>query len=308
MRLICPNCEAQYEVPVEVIPTGGREVQCSDCGHTWYQRHPGDPAPESAGDAAPQTDSDAAPTPDPEAERDEPAADAPSEPETLPDATETPPHPARRRELDPEVADVLRQEAEFEARHRAAEAGVIETQTEFGLDDPPEDESTRRARQARERMTRMRAEPTDAAERARRAAASTGAVGPARYDDPGTPAPDREGASRRDLLPDVDEINQTLRSSEDRRPVETTQGRAPQADDAGGGFGRGFVSVLLLGAALIALYAFAPRIADAVPALADPLAAYAAALDAARLWLDSQVTSVLVWLDTLGAGAGSAEG
>ena len=40
MRLTCPNCGAEYEVPDEVIPTSGRDVQCSNCGDTWYQYHP----------------------------------------------------------------------------------------------------------------------------------------------------------------------------------------------------------------------------------------------------------------------------
>ena len=37
MRLICPNCDAQYEVGEGVIPADGRDVQCSNCGHTWFQ-------------------------------------------------------------------------------------------------------------------------------------------------------------------------------------------------------------------------------------------------------------------------------
>ncbi|WP_201723338.1 zinc-ribbon domain-containing protein, partial [Sulfitobacter sp. HI0076] len=45
MRLICPNCDAQYEVPDEVMPVAGRDVQCSNCGQTWFQHHP-DNAPE----------------------------------------------------------------------------------------------------------------------------------------------------------------------------------------------------------------------------------------------------------------------
>lgn len=49
MRLICPNCGAQYEVPAEVIPETGRDVQCSDCGTTWFQHHPDHPAAENIG-------------------------------------------------------------------------------------------------------------------------------------------------------------------------------------------------------------------------------------------------------------------
>ena len=37
MRLICPNCGAQYEVADDVIPQDGRDVQCSNCGHTWLE-------------------------------------------------------------------------------------------------------------------------------------------------------------------------------------------------------------------------------------------------------------------------------
>ncbi|RME15377.1 MAG: hypothetical protein D6801_07530, partial [Alphaproteobacteria bacterium] len=37
MRLVCPNCGAQYEVDDRVIPESGRDVQCSACGHAWFQ-------------------------------------------------------------------------------------------------------------------------------------------------------------------------------------------------------------------------------------------------------------------------------
>lgn len=37
MRLICPSCVAQYEIDEDVIPSEGRDVQCANCGHTWFQ-------------------------------------------------------------------------------------------------------------------------------------------------------------------------------------------------------------------------------------------------------------------------------
>lgn len=40
MRLICPNCDAEYEVDDAAIPSSGRDVQCSSCGHAWFQGHP----------------------------------------------------------------------------------------------------------------------------------------------------------------------------------------------------------------------------------------------------------------------------
>ena len=40
MRLVCPNCDAEYEVDTSAIPLAGRDVQCSNCGHAWFQAHP----------------------------------------------------------------------------------------------------------------------------------------------------------------------------------------------------------------------------------------------------------------------------
>ncbi len=37
MRLVCPNCSAQYEIDAAMIPDEGRDVQCSNCGHTWFE-------------------------------------------------------------------------------------------------------------------------------------------------------------------------------------------------------------------------------------------------------------------------------
>ena len=36
MRLLCPKCDAEYEIPDDVIPTEGRDVQCSGCQETWF--------------------------------------------------------------------------------------------------------------------------------------------------------------------------------------------------------------------------------------------------------------------------------
>jgi predicted Zn finger-like uncharacterized protein len=37
MRLICPNCKAQYNVDEALIPEEGRDVQCATCKKTWFQ-------------------------------------------------------------------------------------------------------------------------------------------------------------------------------------------------------------------------------------------------------------------------------
>jgi hypothetical protein len=93
------------------------------------------------------------------------------------------------------------------------------------------------------------------------------------------------GAARRDLLPDIDMINSTLRPDAER-------GAAHAGDDDDTvverrrGFRMGFGIVLLIVAALVGLYVAAGWLAQTVPALAPLLAAYVEAANGFRAWLD----------------------
>ena len=47
MELICPSCEARYQLPEGSITAKGRQVSCMNCGHGWHALPPmnlGDPA------------------------------------------------------------------------------------------------------------------------------------------------------------------------------------------------------------------------------------------------------------------------
>lgn len=285
MRLICPNCGAQYDVPVDVIPEAGRDVQCSNCGHTWFQRHPDEDA-DLAEDLQ-------RPIPDPawEPEDEDEDGPPPAPPVGAPD-------PQRR--LDPEIAEIFREEREYEDRRRSAE--TLESQPDLGLTEPDEDEQARRARQARERMAKMRGSDD---------AAPPAAPPPDKADPEGTAmaaAAAAAAGSRRDLLPDVDEINQSLRSNgAETRVVDSakdeTARRDAEAARHGGGFGKGFLTMVVLVGGAVALYAFAPGLADRVPALAPLLDSYVTAVDQARAWLDAQVTALLTTLDSLSSEA-----
>jgi predicted Zn finger-like uncharacterized protein len=106
MKLICPKCQAQYEIPDVAIPDTGRDVQCANCNETWFQAHPDAKTP-----SGPDAVADVAKSSDPKPS-DPPASGAApiAEPETP------------RRELSPAVTDILRQEAAREKEARAAKA------------------------------------------------------------------------------------------------------------------------------------------------------------------------------------------
>lgn len=38
MRLTCPNCGVEYEVPEGMVPAAGRHVQCTSCHTRWFVR------------------------------------------------------------------------------------------------------------------------------------------------------------------------------------------------------------------------------------------------------------------------------
>lgn len=276
MRLTCPNCGAQYEVPDDVIPDAGRDVQCSNCGDTWFQQHPDHPHVEAAAPADPEAGlSDTGW--DAEAEEDEDlGADAGDGAARSPD---TPP-PARR-ELDPAVADVLRQEAAQEARARAAEGGGLESQPDLGLEDAHSD-TLRRSREARERMARLRGLSTETPE----------------------PAAEIDSGARRTLLPDIEEINSSLRAdADDTEPVDPSSDFPEATQDSGGGFRRGFRLAVVVALVLLLIYVYAPRIAALLPATGAVLADYVGFVDGLRAGLGDLVAQVMRMAGT-GAGGG----
>ncbi len=378
MRLVCPNCGAQYEVPDEVVPESGRDVQCSSCGDTWFQQHPKQiAAAEAEAESAAEQAGFAEDLPEPETAPEPEQADWPSDPQqdaraqddgdvedggeiddnedTLPDyglsdetaqgrgedededapfieITDTPapaeasaaqqddwtppaqdqakasaddeyyedetgadeltsdgaglddaPAPPQRRPLDAGVAELLREEAEREARARAAESNSdFESQGDLGLDEPSV-EDTRREREAQIRMARLRGEPEPAPETAATLAAM--------------------GGSRRDLLPDIEEINSTLRSTRDRRPASAgdqdgAMDEAPQKRSFRSGFG----AAVLIAVVLLVIYVNAAKISSAVPAIAPAVDGYAAQVDRARGWLDAKMVSMMTKMDDM-AGA-----
>lgn len=263
MRLICPNCDAEYEVDASAIPDSGRDVQCSNCGHAWFQLPPDHAAADEAEAALfdpPAALAVAPPVTPPAAEVPQPVAAA--EPETP--APEVP-----RRSLDESVLAVLREEAERETSARRAETPVpLETQPEFPL-EPARSVAPEQGPPA---------EPLSPA--AARIARLKGIE----------PAPAKP-ATRKELLPDIEEINSTLRTGTDRQPAETPAALPQPRERAG--FRSGFSLMLLLAVVLTVLYVMAPRLAAQIPALDGPLAAYVGTVDQARVALDTAMKAAV---------------
>ncbi|MGL4312074.1 MAG: zinc-ribbon domain-containing protein [Paracoccaceae bacterium] len=297
MRLFCPNCDAQYEVGEGVIPPEGREVQCSACGHTWFQQALGavvdmhgddddfsgdddgdsigavlDPDPAFAQESRKPVLEDAVgkaiaaiaePMPSALAQDEAPAPD-----EEVVAATEA--AAPKRRELDDNVLNVLREEAELESRRRREALPVGDSAEEAGL---------------------------AAAISATVASANT----PPSADDPkrisarsGPSFEDMHSVSKsRDLLPDVDTINSTLRASNDRRGADNLPELPPVLEEQKRGFGLGFGSIVAVGLMGFALYIFAPQIGEKMPGMRAPLNSYVAGVDAGRSWLDGAMKSVV---------------
>lgn len=320
MRLVCPNCDAQYEVEDGAIPDAGRDVQCSNCGHAWFQLPPdleadveaeealfgapqGKQAPQPAAsqslakppeadtgaadvwDDDDSDDEDEAASAEAEDAQDTPAPAAENDPEIAEKsdagavAAEQMPQPTPpRRGLDESLLNVLREEAERESAVRRSEAPrPLESQTELGLEETTG--ATSAAKAVRDRLARLRGQETE-------------------------PETTQRPAARRDLLPDIEEINSTLRSSTENRSGDEAilAEAAPESSNSKAGFRSGFSLMLLIAVLLIVTYLAAPKMAEQFPASKATLDGYVAAVDAGRIWLDDAMRNAISALQGLTGG------
>lgn len=341
MRLICTSCDAQYEVDAALIPASGRDVQCSNCGATWFQEAEqslrvtaealAGPPREAAvsgdglgaeaaaffsGDAQAPADTyedeDAqatamvaeAPTEtvaveEPVAQEEDIAEsrsdDVPDEPLEDPvgpvdeddlrfgpegedagaddDDPEPEPETRDRPEIDAAVLGILKAEAEREIAARRAATESMESQPDLGLTEPELERDPIGARTRR--LRGMDEEENETAEAA------------------------VENSARKALLPDVEEINSTLTATTDRAGTPTINEVFPEETERRrSGFRLGFSLVMLLTAAAIFVYLFAPQIAEAVPALEPAMMAYVEWANAVRKSADTTLQSSIDALTT----------
>lgn len=341
MRLTCPNCGAQYEIPAEVIPEAGRDVQCSNCNETWFQPNPNNDAdiqneslqahferrdlelsanlketePETfekelessqeetddiLAEDAPQLEAETAPNPskplpdtldddetgeDPEqvaleedvqeiaeASYDEDAVD--TDDEQSPEVETGPAEPDQKpapvpRDIDPAIARILREEAEWEQEARKKESpGGLEVQPDLGL-DPPQAAPVESDVQPRIVHVSEQTENIDDG-----------------------PAP----SSRRDLFPDIEEISSSLGGDEDHVPTTEPEANAIEQKR---GFKSGFLLAVLVFVAATAIYITAGDIGQSFPALEGIMSSYTDAVDAGRMKLQESTNGLKDWFNQM---------
>ena len=231
-----------------------------------------------------------------------PVAEDPSELGPAPKAGAVP-----RRPLDETLLAILREEAAREAAARQAEGTALETQEEMNLEPvpppakavPPADKPAAERPAAKPAPTaRTVLDFSDLSSDAEEEPADLGTGLTADLTADLTESPDtREPrGARRQRLPDIEEINSSLRASVDRGRDPAALGTPQHRAKAQSGFRRGFSGVILVALLLVGLYIAAPRLAAAVPALAPVLETYVAAANSGRIWLDQALQAVIVQL------------
>ncbi|MEM9031709.1 MAG: hypothetical protein AAGB18_03610, partial [Pseudomonadota bacterium] len=211
-----------------------------------------EPDPEPPADLALETrrEADAAVAEKPALDPAEETEDVASAEDDEEDPSDHEPREFPRPELDAAVLGILKAEAEREIAARRAEAAGIENQPELGLAEPDAADDPVGARTRRLRgLDDVEADEREVAV---------------------------ENPARKALLPDVDEINSTLTANSDRSAPIPVEPGIPQelARKRRGGFRLGFALVLLVTAALIAVYLYAPTLGARFPTFEPMLAAY----------------------------------
>lgn len=336
MRITCPNCNAHYKIAEDLIPSGGREVQCSNCGTTWFQgrragtasaagdratRHPGGvvagEAPPEDGhiaDAGAEAEEGRAPEPPPAEPRPEPRLDRRpaaddralailheerAREERLRAQAQMP--PSAPRELDP-------REAAAAERDRMAAAAKLARAREgarpdprgpaptvgAGLDDGDDDGDDDDVSDPP--MTEAESEARDDMSDAIAATLRDAVAADVRPEPVRPPARAAAGtqrrSERRQLLPDIEEINSSLRPDERGATDDDDASASDAVPRSRTGFRLGFFGCCLVVLGLVALYVFAEPIARAVPALTDALVGYVEWINARRLELADAVEAL----------------
>lgn len=272
MRLICPNCDAKYDVADSAFADGGRDVQCSSCAHTWFQS----PKPIVLSREVSRVLSTPMPSVVKTKSRDIGGYDSPqggamAEGPMHQPTTDAP----RHRPVDPQVANILREEA-----------GIVQKVADYSSDT--------------NRVSRG-VSPVEVAQTRRRIAQMTEQEGGTAAGTSPTVAAAAAAAAQADPreIPEIAEINAALRArAEAKDEAGLTELEKLEARNRRG-FRRGFVVVLLLIAAAVGPYIYAEQIVEMLPQTRDSMAMYVAVMDELRRSLNAALMAVQAGISSL---------
>lgn len=316
MRLVCPNCGAQYEVDDRVMPEEGRDVQCSNCGHAWFFTPPKPstaqaeatpepkieiPAPPAANvEAAPETAPEPAPAPAPEPTPDEAPSDTSEvrEEATKAEEADAPEEPEDRAEAEPEVEVDQPDDDEDDADTPMPAVAAVprkEVSEEVKQILQEEAEQELRAREADQQG--IETQPDLGLDAAQRDNDAELAARLQKMEDEANAAleeVEEKDLRSRDMLPDIEEINSTLDAPDGADDTRIDLGPMDgETASSGKGFRRGFSLTILLAVLLVSLYVLAPQIAEHFPQAQGVLDQYTTMGDSVRLWLEGAMQSAI---------------
>lgn len=259
MRLICPKCNAQYNVADNAIPQGGRDVQCSSCGNTWFQTE----KPKELSREVSRILSTPLPSVVKAQSRDASNYDTPQNGKGQADGPRHEPvkDGPRHRQVDPGIANILREEATRSHGVSDYSAAAPEAKRDNG--------------------------PADVAETRKRIAQLTAGSNDIVAGNAGT-----AGAPNPHAVPDINEINAALRTRAEANDGSGLTELEKHEAIRRRGFRRGFFVVLILIALILLPYVFAEEITQNAPELRGYMATYVAIIDQLRLSLEAIVNSV----------------
>lgn len=314
MELICPSCEARYQLPAGAITARGRQVSCMNCGHSWHARPPmaladpipgaaqqapseprgiqyvppaGDPRPgETRVEEVPYSEmgatGPAAASQAPATSAQGSAAAAPQQPhgaagQVRPDA----PRSEQMAEIRQMLAEVQSEERPGSEQHPVPGAAPAAAAASSASVSPAADEAER----ARARLQAEREQAEQSARKAEQAEVE------ARESE-------RDFRRRLDQKQDRKKAKPTdvkrLRRKHDRKVS-----RHKRAAKAGSGaFLTGFLLIAIIAASMLAMYRLEPQIVARMPSAEQPMREYVATMDRLREGASETVANAQKWIQS----------
>ncbi len=303
IEIVCPSCDARYQVPDDSIGPEGRRVTCSACSHKWRAYPEGAPAPAEDGAwAAPESAAEPAGA---EASDPGPAEPGPAEPGPAEQ------RPAEQRPAEPHAAEP-----------HAAESGSAESaHTESAHTESAEGEPTP-AGGREEQMDAIRrmlddlkrsaedepppepeAEAEPATPRSRRPEPAVHRRNELEDDDPdtgGDPLRSRlarmenDGRSGKAAKRTTNYDAVKLRKMHEKRARRMQKARERKRGSSG--FLTGFTLVAAVAAVMVGLYVLQPQIAASSPQMAPAMNEYVVTVDRYRVALDNATADWREWV------------